>query len=137
MQKLELNELRQLNQRISVRYFLSPLNKTDMARYIDHRILVSRNENLQAITFTRMALREIYKFSRGVPRLVNMIANRCLVAGFVGETHTIDRNMVKRAKESLYGDKYKKIKKIKDKKYDPQSNGGEEEILSEVIGENA
>ena len=68
-------------------------------------------------------MREIYKFSRGVPRLVNMIVNRCLIAGFVGETHAIDRSMVKRARESLYGDKYKKIKKIKDRKYPARSNG--------------
>ncbi|MCP5049486.1 MAG: AAA family ATPase [bacterium] len=123
MQMIELNELRQLNQRISVRYFLTPLNKAEMTRYIHHRIQASREPQAAPITFTWTALREIFKFSRGVPRLINMLANRCLIAGFVAETHTIDRTMVKRAKESLFGDKYKKIKKIKDKKYRSGSNG--------------
>lgn len=117
LQKLELNQLRQLNQRISIRYFLTPLDRTDMASYIQHRISVSMSPDRPPISFTRMALRDIYKFSRGVPRLVNMIVNRCLVAGFVAESRTIDRAMVKRARESLFGDKYNKIKKVKNKKY--------------------
>jgi len=117
MQKLEMKELRQLNQRISIRYFLTPLSRDEMSRYIKHRIAVNRPENAPVIKFTGPAMRDIYKFSRGVPRLINMIANRCLIAGFVAETHTIDRAMVKRARESLFGEKFKQIKKIKNKKY--------------------
>ena len=113
MAKLEMEELRQLNQRISVRYFLTSLNRDDVGKYIHHRVKVAAPE--REIRFTWAAIREIYKFSRGVPRLINMIANRCLVAGFVGETSTIDRAMVKLAKESLFGEKYLKIMKIKDK----------------------
>lgn len=113
--KLAMNELRQLDQRISVRYFLSPLNPQDMAAYIHHRIKIA--EPAKEISFTSAAFREIFKFSRGVPRLVNMIAHRCLIAGFVAESHRIDRGMVKRAKESLYGEKYKKIKKMKSRRW--------------------
>ena len=60
---------------------------------------------------------EIFKFSKGVPRLINMIANRCLIAGFVAESDVIDKAMVKRAKESLFGEKYGKIKKLKGKNW--------------------
>ncbi|MCP4213244.1 MAG: AAA family ATPase [bacterium] len=109
--KLESQELRQLNQRISVKFFLTPLNKAEVANYLAHRIKMGKPA--RPITFTRAAVREIYKFSRGVPRLINMVANRCLIAGFVSETDTIDKSIVKRARESLYGDKFKKIKKIK------------------------
>jgi len=112
--KLESQELRQLNQRISVRYFLSPLNKEETLKYIHHRIKIAQPE--KKIEFTNAAVREIFKFSKGIPRLINMIANRCLIAGFVGESSSIDRAMVKRAKESLYGEKFKTIKKIKYKK---------------------
>jgi general secretion pathway protein A len=117
MQKIELKELRQLNQRISVRYFLTPLNKEEMEHYINHRIQVSRAPGQQPITFTRSAQREIYKYTGGVPRVVNMLVNRCLIAGFVAETFNIDKDMVKRAKESLYGEKFDKIKRIKNRKY--------------------
>jgi general secretion pathway protein A len=117
MQKIEQKELRQLNQRISVRYFLTPLNKEEMTRYIDHRIKVSRSPAAPPITFSRRAVRDIFKYTQGVPRVVNMLVNRCLIAGFVAETHHIDKNMVKRAKESLYGEKFDKIKRIKKKRF--------------------
>lgn len=109
--KLESEELRQLNQRISVKFFLNPLNKREVSRYIYHRIKIA--EPGKNITFTHAAAREIYKFSKGVPRLINMFANRCLIAGFVSETTVIDKAIVKRARESLYGNKFKQIKKIK------------------------
>ncbi len=111
IQKLECKELRQLNQRISVKYFLAPLDRSEVAKYIDFRIRTALPE--KEITFSRAALRAIYRFSRGVPRLINMIANRCLIAGFVNESRVIDQSMVKRAKESLYGEKYNKIKRFR------------------------
>lgn len=113
IEKLQSRELRQLNQRISIRYFLTPLDRSEVSKYIQHRIKISLAAKRKPIRFTRSAVTEIYRHSRGVPRLINMIANRCLVAGFVAETHTIDRAMVRRARESLYGEKYDKIKKIK------------------------
>lgn len=109
--KLESDELRQLNQRITIKFFLNPLNKSEVLQYILHRI--ERAGARRKISFTRAAVREIYKFSRGVPRLINMIANRCLIAGFVRETSVIDKTIVKRARESLYGDKLNKMKKMK------------------------
>jgi general secretion pathway protein A len=137
LQKLELKELRQLNQRITVKYFLTPLNKTEVAEYILHRI--NRAEPERKIVFTRGAFRQVYKFSRGVPRLINMIANRCLVAGFVGESDTIDKSMVLRAKESLFGEKFDKIMKLKDKKRDNNDIAKlhkEEELGQEIKGED-
>ncbi|MCP4147937.1 MAG: AAA family ATPase [bacterium] len=112
--KLDSNELRQLNQRISIKFFLAPMKKNEIAKYLYHRIAAGQPQ--KKITFTALAVREIYKFSKGVPRLINMIANRCLVAGFVSGTQSIDRAIVKRAKESLFGDKLKQIKKLKKSK---------------------
>lgn len=112
--KLERPELRQLNQRISVRYYLGPLAKKETGAYLQHRLARARPS--KTITFTAAAVREIYKFSLGVPRLINMLANRCLIAGFVRETHTLDRGIVRRARESLFGDKSQDIKRIMDNK---------------------
>ncbi len=111
LQKLNLQELRQLNQRITVRFYLNPLKKNEIKEYLDFRIKKGNPE--KDIKFTKMAVKEIYNFSKGVPRLINMIANRCLIAGFVSDKTTIDWRIVKRAKESLFGEKFHKIEKIK------------------------
>ncbi len=111
LSKLETRELRQLNQRISIRYFLGPLAKKEIAPYISHRI--QRAEPRRQIRFSRSALRTIYKFSRGVPRLVNMIASRCLIAGYVKESDVISGEMAKRARESLFGEKFNRIRRAK------------------------
>jgi len=128
--KLELKELRQLNQRISIRYYLGPLNKGEVGNYIRHRLEVSEPEH--PVRFTRGAMTQVYKFSRGVPRLINMLVHRSLIAGFVAESHTIDKNMVKRARESLFGEKSGKIKRMKRKKYRFNSqDNGENEVIEE------
>ncbi len=105
--KLQAAELRQLYQRISVKYFLSPLPRREVGRYIAHRLAVCRPA--RPVVFTPAALRAVYRFSRGIPRLINMIASRCLVAGFVRETDRIDSGMVRRARSSLFGEKYRRI----------------------------
>jgi len=112
--KLANPALRQLNGRISTRYFLSPLKKKEVREYIEHRLKIA-TPNVD-IKFTKGAIKEVYKFSRGVPRLINMICDRALLAGFVKTSTTIDRNMVIKAKKSLIGEKEKEFKKILDKK---------------------
>jgi len=111
IQKLDLQELRQLNQRITVRFYLNPLKKNEIKEYLNYRIMKAKPK--KDIKFSRLAVKEIYNFSKGVPRLINMIANRCLIAGFVAEKNIIDWRIVKRARESLFGEKHKKIEKIK------------------------
>ncbi len=111
IQKLNLQELRQLNQRITVRFYLNPLKKNEIKDYLNYRIMKAKPK--KDIKFSRLAVKEIYNFSKGVPRLINMIANRALIAGFVAERNTIDWRIVKRARESLFGEKHKKIEKIK------------------------
>ncbi len=110
VQKLELQELRQLNQRITIRFYLSPLKKNEIEAYLNFRI--RKGNPKRKIAFSKLAVKEIYRFSKGVPRLINMIANRCLIAAFVTERELIDWRTVKRAKDSLFGEKSKKIAKI-------------------------
>lgn len=97
--KLRLPSLRQLNQRISVRYHILPLDKSELEKYIYHRLKVAgTSEQLQ---FTKEALEEIYLYSGGTPRLINIICDRALLAGFVLETFTIDDNVVKKCIEEV------------------------------------
>lgn len=108
--KLNRPELRQLRQRISIKYLLSPLKRPEVGKYLAHRLSVARPEHLPV--FTPGAVREIYRFSQGIPRLINMVASRALVGGFVQETCEIDKRIVKKALLSLFGDKKREIRRI-------------------------
>ncbi|MBF0385248.1 MAG: AAA family ATPase [Candidatus Omnitrophica bacterium] len=94
--KLKLEELRQLNQRISVRYNVPPLEEKEVGEYIEHRIkkASASSEINPSIEFTAEAIKSIYKFSDGIPRIINIICDRALLAGYVNETHTFDNRIV-------------------------------------------
>jgi general secretion pathway protein A len=101
-QKLKSPELRQLNQRIAIRHHLLPLTRTEMESYIYQRLNVAgANGN---ITFSKSALDKIYKFSKGTPRLINLLCDRSLLGGFVDQTYHIDKGIVKKARKSLLGE---------------------------------
>ncbi len=95
---LQRRSLRQLAQRITARYHLTPLGPEDTARYVGHRLAVagaSRNP------FSRSGLKALYQRSQGVPRLVNIIADRSLAAGFAGEKERIDAALVNAAADEI------------------------------------
>jgi general secretion pathway protein A len=101
-QKLKSPELRQLNQRIAIRHRLSPLSQTEMESYIFQRLQVAgANGN---ITFSRSAFDEIYKVSKGTPRLINLLCDRALLGGFIDQTYHINKTIVKKAEKSLSGE---------------------------------
>ncbi|MFB3886012.1 MAG: ExeA family protein [Thermodesulfobacteriota bacterium] len=100
-QKLQSPELKQLNQRIAIRYHLLPLTRTETESYIYQRLEVAQSNG--TITFSKSALDEIYKFSKGIPRLINLLCDRSLLGGFVDQTFTIDRRIVNKARRSLSG----------------------------------
>lgn len=89
---LSRTELRQLSQRITVRYHLRTMDYADACAYIGHRLEVagSRGE----VTFTRGALRRIYRFSGGLPRRINVLCDRALLVAFTRESRRIDASAV-------------------------------------------
>jgi len=97
--KLDLYELRQIQQRIMVRYHITPLDKDEIRDYVNHRLNVAGA--LNRIKFTEEALRIISEFSSGIPRLINILCDRALLAGFVKETDVIDAEIIKRCTEEL------------------------------------
>lgn len=97
--KLNLFELRQLQQRIMVRYHIAPLDKEEVNSYISHRLYVAGSMN--RIKFTDEAIQVISDFSCGVPRLINIICDRALLAGFVMESDNIDLSIINRCIEEL------------------------------------
>ena len=101
-QKLRSPELKQLNQRIAIRHHLLPLTREETESYIYQRLMVAGSQG--SITFSKSALNEIYKFSKGTPRLINLLCDRALLGGFVEQTYHIDKGIIKKAKNSLLGE---------------------------------
>lgn len=96
---LQTPQLRQLDQRISIRFYLKALSPEDVQPYIYHRLAVAGCR--RQMVFTRRALKLIYKHSRGIPRLINLICERCLMGGYALSTHRIDRRIVRQGIASL------------------------------------
>jgi general secretion pathway protein A len=92
--KLHQPELRQLAQRITARYHLTPLDRGETEAYVRHRLAVAGGARSP---FSRLGLRALYQRSGGIPRLVNVIADRALMAGFAREQDSIGERLVDRA----------------------------------------
>ncbi len=95
-QRLAEPHLRQLRQRITFSYALSALNKQQTARYIQHRIqAATMNSSVQQkIQFTPWAIRLLYKSSRGIPRLINILTHKCLMLAYGENKYLIRRKHV-------------------------------------------
>ncbi len=103
--KLKNPALRQLNQRITVRYHILPLGKDEITHYISHRLKIAGAN--PKLVFTPKAIDAIYTHSQGTPRLINIICDRALLAGFVKETFTIDDQIINdSAKEMQFAYEY-------------------------------
>jgi general secretion pathway protein A len=101
-QKLQSPELKQLSQRVAIRHHLLPLTRMETESYIYQRLMVAGSQG--SITFSKFALNEIHKFSKGTPRLINLLCDRALLGGFVEQTYHIDKGIIKKAKDSLLGE---------------------------------
>ena len=100
-QILDDKRLRQLRQRITVRYHLAPLSLHETEHYIGHRLRLAGANGRP--TFGRWALRRIYRYSKGVPRLINAVCDKVLLCGFVDGTDQLRLRHVRRAVRELEG----------------------------------
>jgi general secretion pathway protein A len=97
----ELNEIlkspkmEQLRQRIAVRYHITPLEREEIPLYIAHRLEVAGHA--KAAEFTSEALDAIADYTRGTPRLINVIGDKCLLAAYACETKTVTRDLALKA----------------------------------------
>jgi len=99
--RLNAYKLRQLRQRITVRYHLRPLSRLEVAQYIRHRLEVSGANGRPE--FTQPAIWRVHKYSGGIPRLVNALCDKAMLSGFVSQTDRINWGMVGRAIRELEG----------------------------------
>lgn len=100
--KLELKELAQLRQRINVQYHISPLNRADTEKYINHRLRIASLKPDKVVEFIPEAIDEIYAYTCGIPRLINMVCNHALLIGYVTEDKQITPQIIKEAIEERF-----------------------------------
>ena len=101
-EKLNQKGLRQLRQRITVRYHLRPLDRFETARYVTHRLRVAGADGRPS--FTPWAIRRVHRYSHGVPRLVNAVCDKALLYGYVNGTYELTGRAVKQAVRELEGE---------------------------------
>jgi len=113
------NECRPLRQRITVTYNIAPLTETETGEYITHRLKVA---GARREIFDKKAIRNIFSFSKGYPRLINIICDHALLTGYVRELTRITPKIIKEcAKEqSLPGE----VKNTKVREVKPKGNQG-------------
>jgi type II secretory pathway predicted ATPase ExeA len=96
---LESDKLKQLVQRVRLRFHLGALDKREMRRYIDHRIKVAGCKNEQL--FHEDCFPIIYRYSGGIPRLINTICDSALLVGMVDEKTQITAADIEATAEEL------------------------------------
>jgi general secretion pathway protein A len=97
--KLALQQLEQLRQRVTVRYHIDPLDAEETANYINHRL--RRAAAAAPLHFNRDVTDAVHARSNGVPRLINVICDAVLLFGYADERRLIDRDLVEGAIEEL------------------------------------
>ncbi len=92
-------ELRQLDQRVSIRYQLQPLTHDEVAAYVTHRLAIAAPS--RPVTFTPGGLDLVHEYSGGIPRLINMICDRALLNAYSAQTARIEPEVIHAAAEGL------------------------------------
>lgn len=93
-ERLSQKNLRQLAQRITARYNLEPLSRAETAAYVEHRLKVA---NVPTTLFSEAVLTEIFKRSKGTPRVINSLCDRCLLGAYSENKNVVERSTVKAA----------------------------------------
>jgi general secretion pathway protein A len=99
-QMLERPELRQLAQRITARFHLTPLNKEETEEYISHRLKIA---GVNREIFTKSATQRIFHYSGGIPRLINTLCERSLIGAYGFDVPVIKKDIVNNAAKEVLG----------------------------------
>ncbi|NMT63754.1 AAA family ATPase [Marinobacter orientalis] len=99
---LELPQLRQLNQRVTARYHLDALGREEIEAYLRYRLSVA---GLRGEIFTDGAVRALYRSSKGIPRLINLISDRALLGAYAEGEHQISASHIRTAAREVNGNR--------------------------------
>jgi general secretion pathway protein A len=97
---LAREDLRQIAQRITARFHLDPLSREETYAYVRHRLRVA---GATTDVFTRGALREVYRISGGIPRVINILCDRAMLGAYTQELHQVPGSLVRRAGAEIFG----------------------------------
>ncbi len=92
-------ELRQLDQRVSIRYDLKPLTAEETAAYVQHRLSVAGGG--AAVAFVPKALARVHQYTQGIPRLINLLCDRALLTAYSAHGTRVAADVVDTAAVSL------------------------------------
>ena len=95
------NKLRQLNQRVVSRFHLLPLDKTEIANYINHRL---HHAGAGGAIFDTNCVDTLFKLTKGVPRLINLICHQALLAAYSTGAKTVSAKLVKLSSKEILVD---------------------------------
>ena len=93
-EKLDSPELRQLKQRIALRAHLSPLSGPETQEYIDKRLRVAGEDSQSEKIFSDATAQTVYKYSQGLPRLINTICENALLAAFARQSRVVTPEII-------------------------------------------
>jgi general secretion pathway protein A len=96
---LKAPQMRQLDQRVSIRYQLRPLSRDEVAAYVSHRLIVA--SAAASVMFQSKALDMVHRRTQGIPRLINLVCDRALLAAYSRRSNRVSADMVYQAAESL------------------------------------
>ncbi|RJX31176.1 MAG: AAA family ATPase [Desulfurivibrio sp.] len=98
---LEQPGLRQLAQRITARYHLTPLSESEVGSYIDHRLAINGGRRK---IFPESTIKTLFKLTNGTPRLLNIICDRSLLGAYVQDQDVVDIATIKKAAREVFGE---------------------------------
>ena len=108
LEVLERPEFSQLSQRITARYHLKPLNYNETLAYIHHRLAVA---GCRRPLFTKPILKRLYKITRGIPRVINLVCDRALLGCYVQNKNQIDMKTLEASAKEVLGERALSAKK--------------------------
>jgi general secretion pathway protein A len=100
-EKLNSPDLVQLRQRISVRFHVKALDVTEIPLYIKHRLGVAGEGG--RVELTSEAIETLLSYSKGIPRLINLVCDKALLFGYVREAFVIDSDIIRKSIEEIEG----------------------------------
>lgn len=97
-------EMRQLKQRVALRYHLTKLSCRETEEYINHRVRIAGQQSSEDI-FSQEAIDEIYTYTNGLPRSINILCDKALLMGYSTDERRVSREIVKKVEfEDLYSE---------------------------------
>ena len=93
---------RQLRQRVNMRYYLPPLSEKETREYIGKRLRIAGGRDS---IFTQKALKETYRWSKGIPRMINILCDNALLSGYAQDQKVVDKKIIREAARDLHLEK--------------------------------